>query len=121
MISNNDYEITMLEYAFQSVIPNGITYSGYFDKAPDPSVTYTVTLIENDEINILIDTGYDVGIEENRVLADGCDIDRYISPVEALKRIGKNAEDIKNVILTHCHWDHIGGLGLFKNATFYIQ
>lgn len=115
------YKITMLEYAFQSVIPNGIVYSGYYDEASAPSVTYTLALLERNDDLILIDTGYDNTIEENRRLAAGCNIDRYISPVEAVRRINVDPNDIKHVFLTHCHWDHIGGLQLFKNAKFYIQ
>lgn len=115
------YKITMLEYAFQSVIPNGIVYSGYYDGSPEPSVTYTLTLLENKENKILIDTGYDISVEENKTLADGCGIDRFASPIEILRRVNVEADDIKHVILTHCHWDHIGGLQLFRNATFYIQ
>lgn len=115
------YKITMLEYAFQSIIPNGIVYSGYYDEAPDPSVTYTLALLENKSDLILIDTGYDNEVEENRKLAAGCNIDRYISPAEAIRRVNVNPDDIKHIFLTHCHWDHIGGLQLFKNAKFYIQ
>lgn len=115
------YKISMLEYAFQSKIPNGIVYSGYFNEAPDPSVTYTLTLLESDRHRILIDTGYDDAVEENHVLAAGCNIDRFVSPAEIVKRIGVNPEEISHIILTHCHWDHIGGLHLFANATFYIQ
>lgn len=115
------YKITILEYAFQSVIPNGIVYSGYYNEASDPSVTYTLTLLESHDTQILIDTGYDDAVEENRTLALGCNIDRYISPTEALQRIHVDPDDIKHIFLTHCHWDHIGGIQLFKNAKFYIQ
>ncbi len=121
MSKETNYKISILEYAFQSVIPNGIVYSGYYDDAPDPSVTYTLALLESKDHKILIDTGYDDSVEENRNLAAGCDIDRYISPADALRRVGVQPEDINHIILTHCHWDHIGGLQLFPNATFYIQ
>lgn len=38
-----------------------------------------------------------------------------------LKENGYEAEDITTIVLTHCHWDHIGGLSLFPNATIYCQ
>jgi glyoxylase-like metal-dependent hydrolase (beta-lactamase superfamily II) len=41
--------------------------------------------------------------------------------VRVLQENGYRAEDITSVVLTHCHWDHIGGLSLFPNATIYCQ
>lgn len=36
-----------------------------------------------------------------------------------LKKINITTKDITKVILTHCHWDHTGGINLFPNAKFY--
>ena len=38
-----------------------------------------------------------------------------------MERVGLKAEDITDIILTHAHWDHIGGVHLFPKAKFYIQ
>lgn len=38
-----------------------------------------------------------------------------------LKRLHVAPESIETVILTHCHWDHIGGVNLFPNARVYCQ
>ena len=38
-----------------------------------------------------------------------------------LKKNGVKCEDIELVILTHLHWDHTGGLPLFKNAEFLVS
>ena len=40
---------------------------------------------------------------------------------ERLKKFDLSPQDIQCVILTHCHWDHIGGLDQFPNATIYCQ
>ena len=45
----------------------------------------------------------------------------YQRPDSALKRIGVDANDITDVIITHPHSDHIGGLQLFRNATIWMQ
>ena len=45
----------------------------------------------------------------------------YISPAEVLSRIGINANEVRHVILTHMHWDHVSGVPLFPKATFYVQ
>lgn len=38
-----------------------------------------------------------------------------------LESNGYNLSDVKKVIITHLHFDHIGGLDLLKNAIFYIH
>ena len=35
--------------------------------------------------------------------------------------LGLKAEDITDVIVTHMHWDHAGGLDLFPKARIWIQ
>ena len=44
-----------------------------------------------------------------------------LNPVDALKGFGVNAEDIKDVIVTHLHYDHAGNLDRFPNARFHLQ
>ncbi len=61
-------------------------------------------LIKEKTGNILIDTGSPWNI--NDLLKD-------------LKELELTPEDIKIVILTHNHWDHIGGLALFANSEIY--
>jgi len=38
---------------------------------------------------------------------------------KALKNLGISATDVIAVFITHAHWDHIGSLTLFDNATIY--
>jgi glyoxylase-like metal-dependent hydrolase (beta-lactamase superfamily II) len=40
---------------------------------------------------------------------------------EGLNRFGIEPGDIKNVIITHLHWDHIWFASKFSQAKFYIQ
>ena len=61
----------------------------------------------------------DVGISPD--LADKLKLPNYINPVEMLLRINVEAAEVKRVILSHLQFDHDNGVGLFPNATFYVQ
>lgn len=41
--------------------------------------------------------------------------------VNAIKRVGYKAEDVKIVILSHLHLDHAGCVGQFPNAQYVVQ
>ena len=44
-----------------------------------------------------------------------------LNPVEALARFGVSADAIRDVVVTHLHYDHAGNLDLFPNARFHLQ
>ncbi|WP_338450639.1 N-acyl homoserine lactonase family protein [Niallia oryzisoli] len=44
-----------------------------------------------------------------------------MEPVQALKSIGVDSDEVDLVILSHLHWDHCGNCKMFKNATFLVQ
>ena len=48
-------------------------------------------------------------------------IDRAVSVTDALGRVGLEASEVTDVVLTHHHWDHVDGLGLFPNATVHVN
>ena len=116
-----DYAITILEYGVQIGFSNAMVFSGYYGDGERTNVTYTFNVLQNEDGVILVDTGYDNRSAEDQALADGVNLTNYHSPAEMLKKIGICAEDVKHVILTHAHWDHMGGISLFPNATFYLQ
>ncbi|MCR5666677.1 MAG: N-acyl homoserine lactonase family protein [Eubacterium sp.] len=117
----SDYSITILEYGVQIGFSNAMVFSGYHGDGERTNVTYTFNVLQNEDGIILVDTGYDNRSEENQALADGVNLTNYQSPAKVLEKIGVKPEDIKHVILTHAHWDHMGGISLFPNATFYLQ
>ena len=44
-----------------------------------------------------------------------------IHPVDFLKSLGFNAEDVRHVILTHLHWDHYAGDNFYPNAVYHVH
>jgi glyoxylase-like metal-dependent hydrolase (beta-lactamase superfamily II) len=45
----------------------------------------------------------------------------YVSPSEALAPLGIKADQVTDILLTHMHWDHAGGLDLFPAARVWVQ
>ena len=46
---------------------------------------------------------------------------RWTSPVAMLEKIQIKPGDITDIIVTHPHWDHIGGIDLFPDAMVWMQ
>lgn len=42
-------------------------------------------------------------------------------PIDALRLLGVEAEQVKDVILTHLHYDHVGNFHRFPMAQFHLQ
>ena len=45
----------------------------------------------------------------------------YLRPDEALRSAGVAPESVTDIVISHAHWDHIGGIDLFPKATVWIQ
>ena len=45
----------------------------------------------------------------------------YLKPSEALAPLGIKPEDVTDLLLTHMHWDHAGGIDLFPKARVWVQ
>ena len=45
----------------------------------------------------------------------------YLRPDEAVRQAGIKPEDVTDVVISHAHWDHMGGIDLFPRATVWIQ
>jgi glyoxylase-like metal-dependent hydrolase (beta-lactamase superfamily II) len=84
---------------------------------PDASMTmdyFFWLLIPAEGAPIVVDTGFapEVGAERGRQL--------IIEPAEALVRLGVDPSEVRRVIVTHLHYDHIGNLSLFPRAEFLL-
>jgi glyoxylase-like metal-dependent hydrolase (beta-lactamase superfamily II) len=45
----------------------------------------------------------------------------FIPPSDAIGKLGIKPEDVTDVIVSHVHWDHLGGIDLFPRAKVWIQ
>jgi glyoxylase-like metal-dependent hydrolase (beta-lactamase superfamily II) len=112
----NVYEIYALRYATMSPRTPHMNFL-----SPDPHETtaqdldYFVWLIRGAGRDILVDTGFNA--EEAKLRARKL----TINPVDALAGFGVAAGGIRDVIVTHLHYDHAGNLDRFPNARFHLQ
>src|ERR1700746_1791869 len=89
--------------------------------SPDPHETsaqdldYFVWLIRGGGRDIMVDTGFNAGEANLR----GPNLP--LNPVDALAGFGVKAETIRDIVVTHLHYDHAGNLDLFPNARFHLQ
>jgi glyoxylase-like metal-dependent hydrolase (beta-lactamase superfamily II) len=76
-----------------------------------------VWLIRGGGRNILFDTGY----HRPTPGFDRFKTTDYIRPDDAVRLAGVEPEQITDVVISHVHWDHMGGIDLFPGATIWIQ
>jgi glyoxylase-like metal-dependent hydrolase (beta-lactamase superfamily II) len=80
------------------------------------NLAMAVWLIRGGGRNILFDSGY----HRDTFLKDFPSTE-YIRPDEAVKFAGVQPDQITDVVISHSHWDHLGGIDLFPKATVWIQ
>ncbi|HXB91244.1 MAG TPA: N-acyl homoserine lactonase family protein [Puia sp.] len=101
-------------------VPHPMAISFWADKGPTTdsvNIDFMVWLIKGNGKNILVDAGFLREIPE----AKGFGVVYESRPDSALQKLSIKAEDITDIILSHPHWDHIDGIGLFPNAHIWIQ
>jgi glyoxylase-like metal-dependent hydrolase (beta-lactamase superfamily II) len=76
---------------------------------------YYIWVVKGNGQTLIVDCGVAPALAKAR------EIQGYINPVDALARIKIDASKVKKVIITHIHFDHISGIELFPEATFYVQ
>ena len=76
---------------------------------------FYVWLIRSKGGDILVDTGF------NQAAATARGRSLTINPADALERFGVRVGDIRDVVITHLHYDHAGNLDRFPNAQFHLQ
>ncbi len=111
----SDWEVHAIKYADRNARTRADSF--VFDDNHDAphAMDYFMWLLRRGDEVILVDTGYDQEEAAHR------DRPIRLHPAEALAPFGLRADDITQIIVTHLHYDHAGGLHLFPSATLHLQ
>src|SRR5262245_4099280 len=109
------YSIQAIRYGTISGFPVSALVIGA-PREEKTDIAMVVWLIRGAGRNILFDAGFHrEGWFKQFPTAD------YLRPDEAVKLAGVGPEDVTDVVVSHAHWDHMGGIDLFPKATVWIQ
>lgn len=110
------YEIYAVRYATLANFPVSSLIAGA-DRARRLDIAMTIWVLKGIDGRIAI---VDSGFHRDQYFRQFAVRD-YISPAEAIAPLGLKADQVTDVLLTHMHWDHAGGIDLFPSARIWIQ
>jgi glyoxylase-like metal-dependent hydrolase (beta-lactamase superfamily II) len=110
-----DYTIDAIRYANVSHFPLGALVMGApKDQFTDIAMMFWV--IRGGGRTILFDSG-----AHRQHWIDDFHMTDFLSPDQALASAGIAPASITDILISHAHWDHMGGIDLFPNAEIWIQ
>jgi glyoxylase-like metal-dependent hydrolase (beta-lactamase superfamily II) len=111
---SDQYRIYAVRYGHRDSVP---AWEAFHKEhaAPPQGMDYFVWAITDGQRTVVVDTGFseEEGVRRGRTFLR--------SPVDGLSEVGIDAAHVEHVVLTHFHYDHIGGQALFPRATFWVQ
>jgi glyoxylase-like metal-dependent hydrolase (beta-lactamase superfamily II) len=110
-----DYSIVAIRYGTIPEFPVSELVVG----APENEtmdIAMVFWLIQGEGRKILLDTGF-----HRERWFESFKVTDFLRPDEAVRRAGVDPAQITDIILSHAHWDHMGGIDLFPQATIWIQ
>src|SRR4029079_752372 len=81
---------------------------------------YAYIVIKGQGRTMMVDVGYNHEAY-GKVLAESYGVENWHPPSTVLAEVGLQPGDVSTVFQTHAHFDHMGNIEAFPNATFYIQ
>jgi hypothetical protein len=110
-----DYHIHAIRYATLPDFP----LAGLMPGAPRGErldIPMIFWVIQGGGRTILLDTGF-----HRPPWAEDYGVTDFMAADEAVGLLGIEPGDVTDIIVSHAHWDHMGGIDLFPDATIWIQ
>jgi glyoxylase-like metal-dependent hydrolase (beta-lactamase superfamily II) len=108
------YEVYAIRYATIGRAPGQNFLMGDPHEASS-NLDYFVWLVKSERRIFVVDTGFSAKGAAHRGRI------HLLQPADVLKRMGVEAAEVEDVIITHLHYDHVGGFEQFGRARFHLQ
>ena len=113
-MSTPAYEVYAIKYAHHERTASQNFIGGDPHDGPMP-LDYFVWLVRGEGREFVVDTGFNAAAAARRQR-------RLVRPVDsALALMGVQTQGVRDVVITHLHYDHVGNFDLFPHATFHLQ
>jgi glyoxylase-like metal-dependent hydrolase (beta-lactamase superfamily II) len=113
--SATEYSIQAIRYAVSPGFPvAGLVVGAPKDENVD--IAMVIWLIRGGGRTILFDSGF-----HREKWFKYFPMNDYLRPDEAVKLAGVKPEEVTDIVISHAHWDHMGGIDLFPKANVWIQ
>jgi len=110
------YEIYAVRYATLANFPVSSLVAGA-DRSRRLDIAMMIWVLKGNDGRIAI---VDSGFHRDQYFKQFTVRD-FIKPSEAIAPLGLKPEDVTDLLITHMHWDHAGGIDLFPAARVWIQ
>jgi glyoxylase-like metal-dependent hydrolase (beta-lactamase superfamily II) len=108
------YEVFAIRYATREAKRADHFIGGDPHDGPMP-MDYFVWLIKGLDRVVVVDSGFTAETAAQRAR-------KFLrDPIDALKLLDTDANDVRDVVLTHLHYDHVGNFHRFPRAEFHLQ
>lgn len=109
-----EYELFAVRYATRDAQRSDHFIGGDPHEGPMP-MDYFLWVAVSKERTFVIDCGFTEEVAKKRKRT-------FIRcPIDALRLLDVDAEQVRDVILTHLHYDHVGNFDRFPQARFHLQ
>ena len=113
-MSEPQYEVYAIKYARHERRASENFIGGDPHDGPMP-LDYFVWLVRGGGREIVVDTGFSAAMAAKRQR------NHLRCPTEGLRLLEVDAKAVKDVVITHLHYDHVGNFDLFPSARLHLQ
>jgi glyoxylase-like metal-dependent hydrolase (beta-lactamase superfamily II) len=110
------YEVYAVRYATLANFPMSSLVAGA-DRTRRMDIAMMIWVVKGVDGRIaIVDTGF-----HREQYFKQFTVKDFVKPSEAIAPLGLKPTDVTDILLTHMHWDHAGGLDLFPTARVWVQ